>query len=70
MTTHRRHTLRSMTAMDAQIIRTHMQDVTKDPEYGTPTTRELAQVRRRQEWQGRRVRISPAAPAQRGHSGR
>jgi hypothetical protein len=56
-----------MTAMDAKIIRTHMQDVTKDPEYGTPTTRELAQVRRRQEWQGRRVRITPA---QRGHSGR
>lgn len=60
---HRQHTFRSMTAMDAKIIRTHMRQCQVDPEYSTPTTRELARYRWRQEWQGRRVRVKrPARP--------
>ena len=58
----RRYTLRSATAMDARALRDHMRAVLDDAEYSTPTTRDVAQARRRQEWTDKRVRIIRATP--------
>ena len=58
----RRYTLRNSTALDARAIRDHMRAVLDDPEYSTPTTRELAGARWQQDWRGRRMCVSRATP--------
>lgn len=52
----KRYTRRSQTAQDAKWLQDHARRVLDDPEYSV-TTRELAAVRRDQEWRGKRVRV-------------